>query len=231
MRVATAYFNVLAAEDNLASAVAARDSVSRQLEQSQRRFEVGLIAITDVQQSQAGYDDAVAARDRGAEIAGELRTSSSARSSASSSRSSRRRRTTSRCCRRIRRTPTSGCAWRSTRIWRCSRAAWPRTSRADQIDDRERQSAADAEPDGQLQRRRAEPRANAVPAVRARPTPSTQLPEGRSWQARPDVPDLHGRAAIARASSSRSISIAQPPKRSSASRAKPSARRATPISA
>ncbi|HET7925515.1 MAG TPA: TolC family protein, partial [Rhodanobacteraceae bacterium] len=61
VRVATAYFGVLGAEDNLASAVAQRDSVSRQLEQSQRRFEVGLIAITDVQQSQAGYDDSVAA--------------------------------------------------------------------------------------------------------------------------------------------------------------------------
>ena len=61
VRVANSYFNVLAAQDNLASAVAQRDSVSRQLEQSQRRFEVGLIAITDVQQSQAGYDDAVAA--------------------------------------------------------------------------------------------------------------------------------------------------------------------------
>jgi outer membrane protein len=61
VRVATAYFAVLGAEDNLASAVAQRDSVSRQLEQAQRRFEVGLIAITDVQQSQAGYDDAVAA--------------------------------------------------------------------------------------------------------------------------------------------------------------------------
>jgi outer membrane protein len=60
IRVATAYFAVLGAEDNLASAVAQRDSVSRQLEQAQRRFEVGLIAITDVQQSQAGYDDAVA---------------------------------------------------------------------------------------------------------------------------------------------------------------------------
>jgi outer membrane protein len=60
VRVATAYFNVLAAQDNLASAIAQRDSVSRQLEQSQRRFEVGLIAITDVQQSQAGYDTAVA---------------------------------------------------------------------------------------------------------------------------------------------------------------------------
>ena len=60
VRVATTYFNVLAAQDNLASAVAQRDSVSRQLEQAQRRFEVGLIAITDVQQAQAGYDDAVA---------------------------------------------------------------------------------------------------------------------------------------------------------------------------
>ena len=60
LRVANTYFNVLAAEDNLASAGAARESVSRQLEQAQRRFEVGLIAITDVQQSQAGYDDATA---------------------------------------------------------------------------------------------------------------------------------------------------------------------------
>ncbi|HET8696310.1 MAG TPA: TolC family outer membrane protein, partial [Gammaproteobacteria bacterium] len=60
IRVATAYFNVLAAEDNLASAVAAREAIARQLEQANRRFEVGLIAITDVQQSQAGFDTAVA---------------------------------------------------------------------------------------------------------------------------------------------------------------------------
>ncbi len=60
MRVATAYFNVLAAKDSLASMTSAREAISRQLEQAQRRFEVGLIAITDVQQSQAGYDDAVA---------------------------------------------------------------------------------------------------------------------------------------------------------------------------
>ena len=61
IRVATAYFNVLAAKDSLTSAVSAREAISRQLEQAQRRFEVGLIAITDVQQSQAGYDDSVAA--------------------------------------------------------------------------------------------------------------------------------------------------------------------------
>jgi outer membrane protein len=60
IRVAERYFDVLAAEDNLASAVSAREAIARQLEQAQRRFEVGLIAITDVQQSQAGFDDAVA---------------------------------------------------------------------------------------------------------------------------------------------------------------------------
>jgi len=60
VRVSQRYFDVLAAEDNLSSASAAREAVSRQLEQANRRFEVGLIAITDVQQSQAGYDDAVA---------------------------------------------------------------------------------------------------------------------------------------------------------------------------
>jgi outer membrane protein len=60
VRVASAYFNVLAAEDTLASAVSARESIARQLEQAQRRFEVGLIAITDVQETQAGFDTAVA---------------------------------------------------------------------------------------------------------------------------------------------------------------------------
>lgn len=58
IRVASRYFDVLAAEDNLASAIAAREAVARQLEQANRRFEVGLIAITDVQQSQAAFDDA-----------------------------------------------------------------------------------------------------------------------------------------------------------------------------
>lgn len=61
IRVADTYFNVLAAEDTLASQIAARESIARQLEQAQRRFDVGLIAITDVQEAQAGYDSAVAA--------------------------------------------------------------------------------------------------------------------------------------------------------------------------
>src|SRR5262245_9055039 len=60
VRVSQRYFDVLGAEDNLASAAAARESISRQLEQSNRRFEVGLIAVTDVEQSKAAYDDSVA---------------------------------------------------------------------------------------------------------------------------------------------------------------------------
>ncbi len=60
-RVADAYFNVLAATDTLAANVAAREAIGRQLEQAQKRFEVGLIAITDVQEAQSGYDQAVAA--------------------------------------------------------------------------------------------------------------------------------------------------------------------------
>ncbi len=85
VRVANSYFIVLAAEDTLAAAVAAREAIARQLEQNQRRFEVGLIAITDVQESQAGYDGAVAteiesqrilatARESLREIVGELVT-------------------------------------------------------------------------------------------------------------------------------------------------------------
>lgn len=61
VRVADAYFNVLAAEDTLVSEQAAKDAIGRQLEQAQKRFEVGLIAITDVQEAQAAYDQAVAA--------------------------------------------------------------------------------------------------------------------------------------------------------------------------
>ena len=60
-RISEAYFNVLAAQDTLAANTAAREAIGRQLEQAQKRFEVGLIAITDVQESQSGYDQAVAA--------------------------------------------------------------------------------------------------------------------------------------------------------------------------
>jgi outer membrane protein len=60
VRTTQAYFDVLAAEDNLEFSEAEKEAVGRQLEQSQKRFEVGLIAITDVKESQASYDSAVA---------------------------------------------------------------------------------------------------------------------------------------------------------------------------
>lgn len=59
-RVATAYFDVLAAQDNLAFALAEKKAIGQQLEQSQQRFDVGLVAVTDVQETQARYDSAVA---------------------------------------------------------------------------------------------------------------------------------------------------------------------------
>jgi len=58
VRVGQTYFDVLAAEDRLTSLHANRQAIARQLEQAKQRFEVGLIAITDVQESQAAYDQA-----------------------------------------------------------------------------------------------------------------------------------------------------------------------------
>lgn len=60
-RVAQRYFDVLAAEDNVEAQQSAFDSISRQLEQAEKRFEVGLIAITDVQEAKAARDAAAAA--------------------------------------------------------------------------------------------------------------------------------------------------------------------------
>lgn len=60
VRVAQRYFDVLAAEDRLTSINADREAIARQLEQAKQRFDVGLIAITDVQESQAAYDQSVA---------------------------------------------------------------------------------------------------------------------------------------------------------------------------
>ncbi|MGH8606263.1 MAG: TolC family outer membrane protein [Gammaproteobacteria bacterium] len=56
IRVAERYVAVLEAEDNLVFSRAETAALKRQLEQSNQRFEVGLIAITDVQEAQAGYD-------------------------------------------------------------------------------------------------------------------------------------------------------------------------------
>lgn len=62
LRVSEAYFNVLRAEETLASAKAEEAALKRQLEQSQKRFEVGLIAKTDVLEAQAQLDGSIAAR-------------------------------------------------------------------------------------------------------------------------------------------------------------------------
>ncbi len=59
-RASQRYFDVLAAQDSLEFARNNKTAIQRQLEQTRRRFEVGLIAITDVQESKAGYDLAVA---------------------------------------------------------------------------------------------------------------------------------------------------------------------------
>ena len=60
LRVAEAYFAILAAHDNVDFAYAERTAIERQLEQAQKRFEVGLIAITDVQEAKARFDSAEA---------------------------------------------------------------------------------------------------------------------------------------------------------------------------
>lgn len=56
LRVAQAYFNALSAADNLRSIEAENKAVGRQLDQANKRFEVGLSAITDVQDAQARAD-------------------------------------------------------------------------------------------------------------------------------------------------------------------------------
>ena len=62
VRVVDAYLNVLRAQDRLDATLAQEAAVNRQLEQVQQRFDVGLVAITDVLEAQAGYDNAVVDR-------------------------------------------------------------------------------------------------------------------------------------------------------------------------
>ncbi|MBU0498773.1 MAG: TolC family outer membrane protein [Gammaproteobacteria bacterium] len=58
LRVAQAYFNILSSQDSLKFAEAERKAISRQLDQAKQRFDVGLIAITDVHEAQAAFDQA-----------------------------------------------------------------------------------------------------------------------------------------------------------------------------
>ncbi len=56
VRVVEAYLLVLRGQDNLSASTAQERAFERQLEQTQQRFEVGLIAITDVYEAQAARD-------------------------------------------------------------------------------------------------------------------------------------------------------------------------------
>lgn len=60
VRASEAYFNVLAAQDGSQLAQSELESIGKQLEQTKQRFNVGLIAITDVHEAQARYDQAQA---------------------------------------------------------------------------------------------------------------------------------------------------------------------------
>ncbi len=60
LRTAESYFNVLNAQDTLEFVRANKLAVERQMEQTQQRFEVGLTAITDVNEAQAERDQALA---------------------------------------------------------------------------------------------------------------------------------------------------------------------------
>ena len=62
LRAATAYFDVLEAYEALETAKAEERALKQQLDQTQKRFEVGLIAITEVHEAQAAFDSAVASR-------------------------------------------------------------------------------------------------------------------------------------------------------------------------
>ncbi|MBL3591158.1 MAG: TolC family outer membrane protein [gamma proteobacterium endosymbiont of Lamellibrachia anaximandri] len=66
VRSSSAYFDILAAQDILRVAKAQTEANARQLDQATQRFDVGLIAITDVHEAQASHDGA-----RAEEIAAE----------------------------------------------------------------------------------------------------------------------------------------------------------------
>jgi outer membrane protein len=58
VHVVDTYIGVLHAIDTYQTALAQEKAIARQLDQAKQRFDVGLIAITDVQESQATFDSA-----------------------------------------------------------------------------------------------------------------------------------------------------------------------------
>ncbi|CRL43912.1 Outer membrane protein TolC precursor [Sodalis glossinidius str. 'morsitans'] len=64
INTATAYFNVLNAIDTLSYTEAQKQALYRQLDQTTQRFNVGLVAITDVQNARSEYDTVLASEVR-----------------------------------------------------------------------------------------------------------------------------------------------------------------------
>lgn len=60
LNTATAYFKVLSAIDTLSYIEAQKQAIYRQLDQTTQRFNVGLVAITDVQNARSQYDSVLA---------------------------------------------------------------------------------------------------------------------------------------------------------------------------
>ncbi len=60
LRVAQAYFDVLAAQDNVATIRSQKRAITEQLASAKRNFEVGTATITDQQEAQARFDLSVA---------------------------------------------------------------------------------------------------------------------------------------------------------------------------
>ncbi|EHN8899383.1 outer membrane channel protein TolC [Enterobacter hormaechei] len=60
LNTATAYFQVLSAIDALSYTEAQKQAIYRQLDQTTQRFNVGLVAITDVQNARSQYDTVLA---------------------------------------------------------------------------------------------------------------------------------------------------------------------------
>ncbi len=77
VRVTQRYFDVLAATETLRAAEATLTSFSRQLEQAERQFKVGLVTVIDVEEARSARDTGAAnviAAKRNLAVAGELLT-------------------------------------------------------------------------------------------------------------------------------------------------------------
>jgi len=60
LKAAERYFDLLSAQANLEFSQSEKKAIAKQLEQAKKRFDVGLIAITDVHEAQSAYDLAIA---------------------------------------------------------------------------------------------------------------------------------------------------------------------------